>query len=81
MTSKLPQRLQIVVENICNAGCQRTYEIIAILGHEGDVAETGQLSEHERKQVLTELKNIMSIYQQKWTCSARLRSQDVYDVN
>jgi len=65
MISKLPQHLQSVVEDICNAGCQRAYEIIAILGRKGDVAETDQLSELEREQILAELRNIMSVYQQK----------------
>ena len=65
MTAELPHHLQIVVETICQTGCQRVNEVIAILGDEGDTAETHLLSEQERSQVLAELMHIMSVYDQK----------------
>lgn len=65
MTHGLPEHLQPVVETICNAGCEHVYKTIDILADDGDTDETGPLSGAERKQVLLELKHIMSVYQQK----------------
>lgn len=65
LKKELPQHLQTIVEVLCETGCQRINQIIETLGKGGDVKHTAALTEQERKQVLHELKNIMSVYDQK----------------
>lgn len=65
MNKELPQHLQTIVETLCETGCQRINEIIETLAKGADVKDTAILSEQERKQVLNELKNIMSAYDQE----------------
>jgi len=62
MNKDLPEHLQSVVETLCETGCQKVSDVIEILEKGADVQKTAALSEQERKQVLHELKNIMSVY-------------------
>ena len=62
MNKDLPEHVQTVVELLCETGCQRVNDIIEILEKGADVKNTAALSEKERKQVLEELKNVMSVY-------------------
>ncbi len=64
MNKDLPQHLQTIVETLCGSGCERVNIIIETLVKGGDVKDTAALPEKERKQVLHELKNIMSVYDQ-----------------
>ena len=64
MKKDLPQHLQTIVETLCETGCQRVNEIIETLTKGADVKHTAALTEQERKQVLHELKKIMSVYDQ-----------------
>jgi hypothetical protein len=62
MKHPLPEHLQSIVEALCETGCQRVSDVIEILDKGADVKKTAALTEQERKQVLAELKNIMSVY-------------------
>ena len=62
MNKDLPEHIQTIVEDLCETGCERVNEIIEALAKGADVKKTAALSEKERKQVLAELKNIMSVY-------------------
>ncbi len=64
MNKDLPPHLQTIVETLCDAGCERVNVIIETLSKGGDVKHTAVLTEKERKQVLHELQNIMSVYDQ-----------------
>ncbi|MDH5612018.1 MAG: hypothetical protein OEY66_06135 [Gammaproteobacteria bacterium] len=58
-------KLQHIIENICSTGCERVYEIIAIMERRESIEETSQLNSQESEIVLQELKNIMAVYKQK----------------
>lgn len=65
MNKDVPQHLQTIIERLCGSGCQRVNEIIETLNKGADIKDTAALTEQERKQVLHELKNIMSVYDQE----------------
>ena len=62
MNKDLPEHIQTIVEDLCETGCERVNEIIETLAKGADIKKTAALSERERKQVLAELKNVMSVY-------------------
>ncbi len=64
MNKDLPQHLQTIIETLCGSGCERVNVIIETLSKGGDVKDTAVLTEKERKQVLRELQNVMSVYDQ-----------------
>ncbi|MCP3871249.1 MAG: hypothetical protein GY703_24750 [Gammaproteobacteria bacterium] len=54
--------IQHCVELICSKGCRRVREDIETLAQGGVVLETAGLTESDRRIVLEELRNIMSVY-------------------
>ena len=62
MKPDLPAHLQTTVESICEQGCERVNAIITALESGHAVAETAELGNTERQQVLYELKAIMAVY-------------------
>lgn len=64
MNKPLPKHLQHIVETFCHKGCRNVNEIIEILTNNGNLEETSELSDDERKLVLNELRTIMSVYDQ-----------------
>ncbi len=50
------------VEAICAKGCQQVYLAIQALESGDKTGEVESLSQHERRQVLNELKSIMNVY-------------------
>ena len=50
------------VEVICNKGCQQVNLVIQALERGDKTGEVQSLSQHERHQVLNELKSIMNVY-------------------
>jgi hypothetical protein len=62
MNPDLPAHLQTLIESICELGCGRVNEIITALESAQPVAETAQLNDNERRKVLSELKQIMAVY-------------------
>jgi hypothetical protein len=65
MSTRLPHNVQSCVESICELGCDRVNEIIALLEAEKPPAEVCKLDQDERRAVLCELKAIMAVYDQK----------------
>jgi hypothetical protein len=47
---------------ICERGCVRVREVIAVLQQGGSTPETQHLNDEERRQVLAELAAIMAVY-------------------
>jgi hypothetical protein len=62
MNPALPVHVRTTVESICELGCERVNQIIADLESGKTVAETAGLPQSEEKQVLQELRDIMSVY-------------------
>lgn len=55
-------RVEARVEAICLKGCARVRRDIAILAAGGHLPETLDLSEDERRSLLSELEQIMAVY-------------------
>jgi hypothetical protein len=47
---------------VCELGCVRVREVIAVLQDGGTTPETASMSDSERRQVLRELEAIMAVY-------------------
>ena len=58
------QRIEFCVEALCHKGCKAVWRDIAALEDGLDLPETRELSPHERRAVLAELKAIMAVYGQ-----------------
>lgn len=65
MTIDLPLNIQSCVESICELGCERVNEIIALIEAGKAVDEVGALDREEQNRVLRELKAIMAVYDQE----------------
>lgn len=50
------------VTTICELGCVRVREVIAVLRAGGSTAETADATDAERLQILRELEAIMAVY-------------------
>ena len=62
MNPDLPDHVRSVIESICELGCDRVNEIIDTLESGNTAAETRDLDITEQQHVLTELKEIMAVY-------------------
>lgn len=62
MNPDQPAYVQSVVESICGLGCDRVRQIIQSLEAGELVGEASGLVESQRREVLAELKAIMSVY-------------------
>ena len=65
MTIDLPLKIQSCVESICELGCERVNEIIALIEAGKTVDQVSALDREERNRVLRELKAIMAVYDQE----------------
>ena len=65
MTTDLPLKVQSCVESICELGCERVNEIIALIEAEKAVDEVSALDRDEQNRVLHELRAIMAVYDQE----------------
>jgi sulfopyruvate decarboxylase TPP-binding subunit len=65
MTIDLPLNIQSCVESICELGCERVNEIIALIEAGKAVDEVSALDREEQNHVLRELKAIMAVYDQE----------------
>ena len=65
MTTDLPLDIQSCVESICELGCERVNEIIALIEAGTVVDEVSALDRDEQNRVLRELKAIMAVYDQE----------------
>lgn len=65
MTIDLPLNIQSCVESICELGCERVNEIIALIEAGKAVDEVSALDREEQNRVLRELKAIMAVYDQE----------------
>ena len=65
MTTGLPLNVQFCVESICELGCERVNEIIALIEAGKAVDEVSALNRDEQNRVLRELKAIMAVYDQE----------------
>ncbi|MBT8128538.1 MAG: hypothetical protein KJP10_01020 [Gammaproteobacteria bacterium] len=65
MTIDLPLNIQSCVESICELGCERVNEIIALIEAGKAVEEVSALDREEQNRVLRELKAIMAVYDQE----------------
>ena len=57
-----PRRVEHVVEAVCSLGCKAVHGVIAQLESGGFVAEAAELTRFERRRVVEELKDVMSVY-------------------
>jgi predicted GTPase len=62
MNPDLTSETRAVVDSVCALGCDRVYQIIDALEAGEDVEETAGLSRSQQRQVLEELRAIMSVY-------------------
>jgi len=62
MNPDQPAHVQSVVESICGLGCDRVRAIIRSLEAGELVGEASELVESQRRELLAELKAIMSVY-------------------
>jgi len=53
------------IEQICQQGCTVVREVIVRLESHASVAELDHLSDEQKQQVLSELKTVMSVYDQQ----------------
>jgi len=53
------------IEQICQQGCTAVREVIVSLESHDSVAELDHLSDEQKQQVLSELKIVMSVYDQQ----------------
>ena len=65
MTTDLPLNIQSCIESICELGCERVNEIIALIEAGRAVDEVSALNRKQQKLVLRELKTIMAVYDQE----------------
>jgi len=61
-------RITHCIEVLCQKGCKEVSQVILALERGEPMAEVQELNESERQAVLTELKSIMSVYQEGGTC-------------
>ena len=62
MNPDLPAHVQSTIESICQLGCDRVNAIIDALESGKRVRETRGLDKIDQQSVLTELKQIMAVY-------------------
>ena len=62
MNPDLTSETRAVVDSVCALGCDRVNQIIDALEAGEDVEETAGLSRSQQRQVLEELRAIMSVY-------------------
>jgi hypothetical protein len=56
-------RLESRLERLCEKGCRHVWKDIEAIERGEDLAETRDLTQPERRWLLAELKQIMSVYQ------------------
>jgi hypothetical protein len=56
-------KIESCVEMLCLAGCRRVTEFIDVLSRGDQLPETAGLSDAEREAVLSQLQEIMAVYQ------------------
>lgn len=61
-------RLEARLETLCEKGCREVWRDIDVLERGDALSETRDLTEEERRWLLAELKQIMSVYRDR--CSA-----------
>jgi hypothetical protein len=58
-------RVEVRLEALCEKGCRRVWHDIDALERGEELKETRDLSAEERRWLLAELKDIMSVYQDR----------------
>lgn len=58
----LEPRLQLVIESLCGDGCRTVRQHIADIEHGHPPCQLGNLNPKDQQAILTELKDIMSVY-------------------
>jgi len=56
------QKIEAIIEAICNKGCQAVRNDIRLLEQDQEVNEARHLTAQERQHLLTELLEIMAVY-------------------
>ena len=60
-----PEQLEACVAHICELGCERVREIIAILQENGTCTEIDGADPTQMAQILQQLQDIMAVYDAK----------------
>ena len=63
--TQLAPHVQDLVESICEQGCQQVNQVIDDIEKGAEPETPLPLANHEKKQLVTELKAIMSVYDTK----------------